>query len=350
MQDEIVERRQWLSREQFLDYLSATNLIPGPNSTELAIHLGLARHGWTGLIVAGVCFITPSALMVGLLAWAYVRYGALPEVAGVLRVVTPVVIAIVLSALWQLGRTAVKSVALAVLGLVAVAAIFAGVHELVVLFLAGLAGAAGATARRRPTALVALAGALALGPGAAAAAAASSAVVPFSLWGLFLVFARIGALLFGSGYVLLAFLRADLVARLGWLTEQQLIDAIAVGQVTPGPLFTTATFVGYLLGGATGAVIATVGIFLPAFIFVALSGPLVPRLRRSPVAGAVLDAVNVASLAMMVAVTWYLSAVTLRAPVPLAVAGVSLILLTRYAVSPTWLVTSAAIAGWLLAR
>ena len=173
---------------------------------------------------------------------------------------------------------------------------------------------------------------------------------PFALWSLFLVFARIGAVLFGSGYVLLAFLRADVVERLGWLTEQQLLDAVAVGQVTPGPLFTTATFVGYLLGGAGGAAVATVGIFLPAFVFVALSGPLVPRLRRSRVAGAVLDGVNVASLAMMAAVTWQLGAATLRAPLPVAVASLSLVALTRYSINPSWLVAGGATVGWILSR
>jgi chromate transporter len=351
MENEIVSRRRWLSREQFLDYLGATNLIPGPNSTELAIHVGLARHGWLGLLVAGICFIVPSALIVGGLAWAYVRFGTLPEVAGILRGVTPVVMAIVLSALWQLGRTAVKSLALGVFGVGALVLLLAGVHEILVLLLAGIAGAAGAILRHRSTMMLWVAGMGTAWPGVGSAvgAAAASAVVPFSVWGLFLVFTKIGALLFGSGYVLLAFLRADLVARLGWLTEQQLIDAIAVGQVTPGPLFTTATFVGYVLGGATGAVVATVAIFLPAFVFVALSGPLVPRVRRSPVAGAVLDAVNVASLAMMAAVTWQLGVAALRSPLPVTIAGVSLILLTRYAVNPTWLVTSAAILGWLLA-
>jgi chromate transporter len=359
MEDEIVGRRRWLSREQFLDYLGATNLIPGPNSTELAIHVGMARHGWPGLLVAGVCFILPSAVIVGLIAWAYVRYGSLPDVAGVLRGITPVVIAIVISALWQLGRTAVKSVTLAMLGLGAFVALLAGVHELAVLLAAGVVSAAFAGAgswRRRMSALVSAVGASAslsaLGSGLASAVASGVAgpAVPFSLWSLFLIFARIGALLFGSGYVLLAFLRAEVVERLGWLTEQQLLDAIAVGQVTPGPLFTTATFIGYLLGGAGGAAVATVGIFLPAFVFVALSGPLVPRLRRSRVAGLVLDGVNVASLAMMAAVTVELSSATLRAPLPVALASLSLLALTRYSINPSWLVAGGAAVGWILAR
>ena len=356
MEDEVVRRRRWLSREQFLDYVGATNLIPGPNSTELAIHIGLARHGWPGLFVSGVCFILPSALIVGVIAWGYVRYGALPQVAGILAGIAPVVIAIVVSALWQLGRTAVKSSYLAMLGLAALLALLSGVHEMVVLLVAGLASgvAVGAvTWRGRFAALLSLVcgwTSWRVGALAATIAGAAGPTAAFTLWSLFLVFARIGALLFGSGYVLVAFLRADVVERLGWLTERQLLDAVAIGQVTPGPLFTTATFVGYLVGGVTGAAVATVGIFLPAFVFVALSGRLVPRLRRSRVAGAVLDGVNVASLAMMAAVTWQLGSVTLRAPVPLALAGLSALLLTRYSVNPAWLVAGGATLGWIFAR
>ena len=356
MEDEVVRRRRWLSREQFLDYVGATNLIPGPNSTELAIHIGLARHGWPGLFVSGVCFILPSALIVGVIAWGYVRYGALPQVAGILAGIAPVVIAIVVSALWQLGRTAVKSSYLAMLGLAALLALLSGVHEMVVLLAAGLASgvAVGAVRwRGRFAALPILVWCWTswrVGVLAATIAGAAGPTAAFTLWSLFLVFARIGALLFGSGYVLVAFLRADVVERLGWLTERQLLDAVAVGQVTPGPLFTTATFVGYLVGGVTGAAVATVGIFLPAFVFVALSGRLVPRLRRSRVAGAVLDGVNVASLAMMAAVTWQLGSVTLLEPVPLALAGLSALMLTRYSVNPAWLVAGGATLGWIFAR
>jgi chromate transporter len=354
MEHEVVGRRRWLTREEFLDYVGATNLIPGPNSTELAIHIGMARHGWAGLVVAGCCFILPAALLVGGMAWAYVRYGALPDVAGILQGIVPVVIAIIVSALWQLGRTAVKSAGLAVLGLVALVVLLAGVHELVVLLVAGIASAlfaGGIPWKRRLTVMGSIACGWTSSAGLAAAVAAGTAPAgAFSLWSLFLVFARIGSVLFGSGYVLIAFLRADVVERLGWITERQLLDAVAVGQITPGPLFTTATFVGYLLGGAAGAAVATAGIFLPAFVFVALSGPLVPRLRRSRAAGAILDGVNVASLALMAAVTLQLSVTTLRAPVPLALAGLSLVLLTRYRANPTWLVAGGAAAGWILER
>jgi chromate transporter len=353
MEHEVVGRRQWLTREQFLDFVGATNLIPGPNSTELAIHIGMARHGWAGLLVAGGCFILPAALLVGGIAWAYVRYGALPDVAGILQGIVPVVIAIIASALWQLGRTAVKSAGLGLLGLCALLALLAGVHELVVLLVAGVASAlsAGGLPGRSRLAIGGIAGGLMSSAGLAAAASAGTGPAgALSLWSLFLVFARIGSVLFGSGYVLIAFLRADVVERLGWITERQLLDAVAVGQITPGPLFTTATFVGYLVGGAAGAAVATAGIFLPAFVFVALSGPLVPRLRRSRVAGAVLDGVNVASLALMAAVTLQLSVTTLVAPVPLALAALSLVLLTRYRVNPTWLVAGGAAVGWMLER
>jgi chromate transporter len=352
MEDEVVRRRAWLTRDEFLDYLGATNLIPGPNSTELAIHIGMARHGWLGLLVAGGCFILPSAVIVGLIAWAYVRYGTLPQVAGLFHGISPVVIAIIVLALWSLGRSAVKSVGLAVLGLSALGALLAGVHELVVLLAAGLVSllSGGVGSSRRGPVVFSLSAILASSSVVATATAATGAGPAASLWSVFSVFARIGSVLFGSGYVLIAFLRADVVERLGWISERQLLDAVAVGQVTPGPLFTTATFVGYLVAGVPGAIGATVGIFLPAFVFVALSGPLVPRLRRSPMASNVLDGVNVASLAMMAAVALQLGSATLRAPVPIAMAGLSLVLLSRYSIGPTWLVAMGAAAGWIFAR
>ena len=347
MEDEVVRRRAWLTREQFLDYLGATNLIPGPNSTELAIHIGHARAGWPGLLVAGMAFILPATLIVGAAGWFYVRYGALPELAGILYGIKPVAIAIVAQALWRLGRTAVRTAGLAVLALAATAAAAIGVHELVVLAGAALITAVVARALRalrRPSSLVAFG--TVVGATATVGAAAPS-MAPFALWPLFLVCAKAGAVLFGSGYVLLAFLRADLVERLGWLTEAQLVDAIAIGQVTPGPVFTTATFIGYLLGGPAGAAVATAGIFLPAFVFVALSGLLVPRLRRSIVAGAVLDGVNVASLALMAVVSWHLGRATLVDPLTIGLAAGSLIALTKWRLNSAWLIGCGAAVGWL---
>jgi chromate transporter len=350
MEDEVVRRRRWLTREEFLDYLGATNLIPGPNSTELAIHIGHARAGWPGLLVAGACFILPAALIVGAIAWAYVRFGTLPEITGVLYGIKPVVIAVVAQALWGLGRTALKSRTLVVLGVAAVLAATLGVHELLILFGAGLIMAilrrSMASAPQSPAWLLASPWRVTARSASVAAGGASiAAAAPFGLWPLFWTFVKIGSVLFGSGYVLLAFLRADLVERLGWLTERQLLDAVVVGQITPGPVFTTATFVGYLLGGTPGAAVATVGIFLPAFIFVALSGPLVPRLRRSPTAGAVLDGVNVASLALITVVTWQLGRSALVDPLTIALAAVSGVLLLRFRVNSAWLVLAGALAG-----
>ncbi|AEI67913.1 chromate efflux transporter [Corallococcus macrosporus] len=352
MEDEVVRRRRWLTRDEFLDLLGAANLIPGPNSTELAIHLGHRRGGWPGLLVAGVCFILPAMLITLASAWAYVRFGSLPSAEGVLYGVKPVIIAVVLQALWGLGRVAVKTRVLAAVGVAAVIASALGVNELLVLLCAGVlmalwrggTRAAGAGGRQQGPGQMMLGVPLALQGLAAGAAGA----VPFSLGGLFLFFVKVGAVLFGSGYVLLAFLRADLVERWGWLTETQLLDAVAVGQVTPGPVFTTATFIGYLLGGSVGAVVATVGIFLPAFFFVAVSGPVVPRLRRSWVAGAVLDGVNVASLALMAVVTWQLGRSALVDAWTVGLALLSAVLLLRFRLNSVWLVLGGALTGLLL--
>jgi chromate transporter len=349
MDDEIVRRRRWLTREQFVDYMGATNLIPGPNSTELAIHIGYARAGWAGLIVAGLAFIVPAVILVTIAAWFYVEYGALPQVTGLLYGVKPVVIAIVAQALWRLGRTALKTAGLAALTFIAVAAVAAGTHELIVLAAAALTAATlrlGSRPRPRATTAVAVVAAASSGGLVGAAGGAATAIAPFGLWPLFLVFAKVGSVLFGSGYVLLAFLQADLVERLGWITEQQLLDAIAIGQVTPGPVFTTATFVGYLLGGFDGAMVATIGIFLPAFIFVALSGPLVPRMRRSSVVGAILDGLNAASLALMAVVGWQLARAAVIDPLTVALACGSTLALATTRINSAWLVAAGAALGW----
>ena len=347
MEDELVRRRRWVTRERFLDLLGAANLIPGPNSTELAIHLGWVRAGFPGLVVAGVAFIAPAALAVVALAWAYVRFGARPDAAAVLAGVKPVVLLVVLQALSKFARTLLRTRRLAALAAAATVATALGANELAVLLGTGLACAALAPrppavpgpGRAAATALPLLAPALALAPASAPATGGA----------LFWVFLKIGSVLYGSGYVLLAFLRADLVVRLGWLTDAQLLDAVAVGQVTPGPVFTTATFVGYLVAGGPGAAAATVGIFLPAFVLVALSGPLVPRLRDSATAGAFLDGVNAASLALMAVVTVQLGRDALARPTSIAIAVVSAVLLLRFRVNSAWLVLGGAAAGWVLA-
>jgi chromate transporter len=341
MEEEVVRRRRWLTSEELLDLVGATNLIPGPNSTELAIHVGHRRAGWAGLVVAGVCFIAPGALVTLGLAFLYVRYGHMPRASAVLYGIKPVMIAVVARALFGLGKTALKSPALVLLAAAAVAAAIFGVDELAIIFAGGAFAtvlAARPRATEKPEAGVGLALAGAAGAGGAAAAAAT----PSSL---FLVFVKIGSVLFGSGYVLLAFLRAELVEQRGWLTEAQLVDAIAVGQLTPGPLFTTATFAGYLVNGPAGAAAATGGIFLPAFVFVALSGPLVPKLRASRRAGAFLDGVNAASLALMAVVSVQLGRAALVDVPTIFVAVVSLVVLFKTKVSSLWLIAGGAAVG-----
>jgi chromate transporter len=350
MEDEVVRRRQWLTREEFLDLLGAANLIPGPNSTELAIHIGHRRAGWPGLLVAGTCFILPAFLIVSAIGWAYARFGQLPQVEHLLYGVKPVIIAVVLQALWGLTRGAVKTRLLAAVGMACVALGFLEVNELLLLVLAGgFVTLWRGVARRREGGTTAPPGMKALVPGLplVGGVAAATAAPGFTLSGLFLFFLKVGSILYGSGYVLLAFLRADLVERWGWLTEAQLLDAVAVGQVTPGPVFTTATFIGYVLGGPSGAVVATVGIFLPAFFFVAVSGPLVPRMRRSWVAGAFLDGVNVASLALMATVTWRLGRAALVDVWTVGLALIGAMLLIRYRVNSAWLVLGGALVGLL---
>lgn len=345
MRDEVVRRRAWLREEQFLDLLGATNLIPGPNSTELAIHIGWQRRRWAGLLVAGAAFILPAALITGALGWAYVRFGALPAAGWLMYGVKPVILAVVVQAIWGLGAKALKTARLRGLaGLSALLAAF-GMHELAVLFGAGGVAVLLARAHRaEPPAGAAGPLMFAVLPPAVGGAAANAASLP----ALFAVFVKIGSVLFGSGYVLLAFLRADLVERLGWLSEAQLIDAVAVGQITPGPVFTTATFIGYVLAGPAGAAVATLGIFLPAFAFVALSGPLIPRLRASPAASAFLDGVNAASLALMALVTFQLAGAALVDLPSVALGVASALLLLRFQLNSTWLVLGGALAGWLL--
>jgi chromate transporter len=353
MEDEVVRRRRWLSREKFLDLLGATNLIPGPNSTEMAIHLGYSRGGWAGLIVAGVSFIVPATLIVLVIAWAYVRFGQLPHFEGVLYGVKPVVLAIILQALWGLGRTAVKTTFLGGLALTAVILNFGGLNELLILLGGGTLAALKRSLAQdwrehlRALGVLLLLAAIFLGLVLLAPYLGRAAKVSFSLPALFWYFVKVGSVLYGSGYVLLAFLQADLVGNWQWLTSGQLLDATAVGQITPGPVFTTATFIGYLLDGPRGALVATAGIFLPAFFFVAISSPLVPRLRRSVVAGAFLDGVNVASLALMVVVTWYLGRAALVDWLTALLAGVSAILLMLWRLNSVWLILLGAVVGYL---
>ena len=343
MEAEFVRKRHWITEEDFLDRLGAASLIPGPSSTEVAIFIGHSKRGWPGLIVAGTCFIIPAAVMVSFIAAAYVRYGALPQVAGILYAIKPVVIAIIAQALWNLGRTALKTWLLACVGAASAALSFFGIDPIIVLLCAATISGAiqlASTNTKQTSALtlVPISRWLALG-------AATALAGPPRLMRLFLSFLKIGALVFGSGYVLLAFLRTEFITRLHWLSEKQLIDAVAVGQFTPGPVFTTATFIGYLSAGVPGAILATLGIFLPGFLLVALSGPLIPKLRRSPLAGAVLDGVIAGSLALMAVVAWQLGKAAIVDWLTLLIAAAGLASLLWLKISPAWLILGAAILG-----
>ncbi len=346
MHDETVRRRKWLSDQEFLDLVGATNLIPGPNSTEMASHVGFLRAGWPGLIVGGLCFTLPAMLIVMVLAWVYVRFGSTPQAALLLYGVKPVIISIIVQALWTLGQKAVKGPFLAVVGVAVLVLYFWGMNEIALLFAGGLAIMIGTNLRRLRKDDMGIF----LAPpftGLNMLAASVSVFTSFSLPLLFLTFLKIGAVLYGSGYVLLAFLRADFVVRLGWLTDRQLIDAVAVGQVTPGPLFTTATFIGFILGGIPGALLATLGIFLPSLIFVAISNPLIPLMRNSAWVSGLLDGVNVASLGLIAAVSWQLGRASLTDPLTFLISLISFGLLIRFELNPTWLIASGAIIGLL---
>jgi chromate transporter len=344
MQDEFVRKRQWITQADFLDRLGAANLIPGPSSTEVAIFIGHAKRGWAGLVVAGCCFIIPAAVMVSLIAAAYVRYGSLPQVAGILYAIKAAVIGVIVQALWSLGRTATKTKLLVLIGVGAVVLSAAGVAPLIVIAAAGAAsGAAFWVEGRGELPAISLSGKVAL-----VAATAGVAAAPVSLLRLFLSFLKIGSVVFGSGYVLLAFLRAEFIDHLHWLTEKQLIDAVAVGQFTPGPVFTTATFIGYLVAGMPGAVVATVGVFVPGFVFVALSGRVLPKIRRSPLAAAILDGVVVGSLALIAVVGWQLGRAAIVDWITLGIMLVSAGLLVRFRTNSAWIVGGAAVIGWFV--
>jgi len=353
MEQEFVQKRQWLSRDDFLDLLGMASMIPGPSSTELAIFIGYRRAGLPGLILGGVCFILPAMLIVTLIAWLYVKFGALPNVAGMFYCIKPVIIAIVIQALYGLARSAMKTRSLALLVIFGTVLCFLEVNQLAILFGAGGIMAAGSwfsqireRNRKSPDTGTGSIQGIMLASGAVGTVAVKT--VPFALWPLFLFFLKIGSILFGSGYVLLAFLRADLVERWHWLSAGQLLDAIAVGQITPGPVFTTATFIGYLLAGTKGALVATIGIFLPSFVLVAISGPIMVRLRQWKATSAFLDGVNAASLSLMAVVTWQLGREALIDPLTMLLAVVSSAALLRYKLNSAWLVIGGATLGLVL--
>lgn len=342
MEAEVVSRLGWLTRQQFVDLIGATNLIPGPNSTELAIHIGYTRAGWRGLIAAGVCFIFPAMLMVWALAMVYVHYQTLPQVDWLLYGVKPVILAIILQALWRLGTTAAKDVRTGVAGVGAAVMALLGWHPILLLAIAGLGLMLINNIRHLSRYHL-----LSIAPviGTFVPAAQSNAASPITLWGVFGFFLKVGAVLYGSGYVLLAFLQDGLVEQWQWMTSSQLLDAVAIGQITPGPVFTTATFIGYLLAGHAGALVATIGIFLPSFIFVAAVNPLLPRLRQSRWASAFLDGVNAASLGLMAAVTYKLTTTALIDWFTVLLALLSCIAVFRFKLNSAWIVLAGALLG-----
>jgi len=340
LEHEVVTRRRWLDRERFLDLFGAASLIPGPSSTELAIYLGYVRAGWPGLLLGGLCFILPAALIVAAIAWLYVRYGTLPAALGLLVGVKPVLIAIIAQAVWNLGTTALRRPERVVVAVIALVLALLGVNALWILLGAGgLLAFARWLAEGKPKGPAM--GNHAIGLGTVSLAAKTGV----GLWPILALFLKFGSIVFGSGYVLLAYLRADLVDRLHWLTENQLLDAIAVGQVTPGPVFTTATFIGYVLAGPPGAIAATVGIFLPSFVLVALTGPWIPRIRQSPIAGAFLDGVNAASVAVITSVAWQLGHAAIRDGLTWTIALVGAVLLFRFKLNSAWLVLAGGLVG-----
>lgn len=341
--DEAVERRKWINKEQFLDLLGATNLIPGPNSTEMAIHLGFLRAGWTGLILAGVCFIVPAMLIVIVIAWLYTIFERTPPAEWMLYGVQPVVIVIILQAMINLGKTAFKNPATISAGIVALVLYLLGYSPILVLILASLIVPIVSQAARLKDLFPII-----LLPSLPHWKIAAETAQPFSLMTLFLTFLKIGSVLYGSGYVLLAFLESDFVHNLGWLTEQQLLEAVAVGQFTPGPVFTTATFIGYIIAGLPGAVVATIGIFLPSFIFVAISNPYIPKIRSSPWAGILLDGLNAASLGLMSAVALQLSRTAFVDLGTIVIGIISGVFLFIFRTNTTWLILAGLSIGLVI--
>ena len=357
IEDEIVKRRQWLTQENFLDLLGATNLIPGPNSTEMAIHIGYIYAGWLGLIIAGICFILPAVLITGFLAWIYVSYGTLPQISPLLYGIKPVVLAIIINAVWGLGKKAVKTRKLLIIAIaVGLITEFTKINEIVSLLMGGILGMIWLRSSNQTNLII-------LGLTAetflqtTVISTATNNInnhVSVSLWKLGLFFLKIGSVLFGGGYLLIAFLQRELVEEYSWLTQQQLLDSIAIGQFTPGPVLSTATFIGYIIAGFPGAIVATVGIFLPSFLFVAMLNSFMDTLRKSSWTRPFLDAVNVSAVALMTLTTIQVGIATLISPktdsidfLGLGIAVISAILVMRYHINAAYLIVGGGIIGYL---
>lgn len=339
--DEVVKRHKWLDDEQFLDLVGATNLIPGPNAVEMTIHLSYLRAGWPGLILGGISYFLPASLMAIALGWTYQKYGSAPQIEGVLFAVKPVIIAIIVKALWALGKQAIKDIWTGTAALGVLALNLAGIDNILLLFSTGALVMLIKNIKNIKKNLPTLKGILPW------AVPSLTAAIPrvFNLFTLFLTFIKISSVLYGGGYVLFAFLHADFVERLGWLTEKQLIDAIAIGQITPGPLTSTATFIGWILGGGFGALAATAGIFVPSFILVALTNHYIPKMRQSAWLGAFLDGVNAASLGLMAAVTIQIAQVVFVDPLSIILGVISLAVFVFTQVSTTWVILTVILFG-----
>lgn len=355
MEDEVVTKRKWMSRQHFLDLVGATNLIPGPNSTEMAIHCGFHRAGFAGLIVAGICFIGPAAILTGFLAYFYVAYGNIPEIEPFFFGIKPAVIIIILSAVYKLGQKALKTFLLGLIGTAVLIASLLGMNEVFAILSGGIVGMLIIYFKNRIkgnslNSLIPLFSNLKLKlPLASFLAFTSTTISSISLLKLFLIFLKIGAILFGSGYVLVAYLDGELVKNLGWLTADQLIDAIAIGQFTPGPVLSTATFIGYQIKGFGGAVVATLGIFLPSFFFVAILNPIIPKLRQSKLASGFLDAVNISAVSIMISATIHLSKQVLVDWKSILIAVVSGFMVFKFKqINAAYIVLGSGIFGFLL--
>jgi chromate transporter len=349
MEDEVVRKKNWISHERFLDLIGATNLIPGPNSTEMAIHIGYLREGWRGLLLAGVCFILPASLITLALAHLYVVYGAIPQLQPFVAGIRPAIIAVILAAVFRLSRPLLKNRVAAILGVLVLVLNFAGVDELLLLLAAGVLGLLW---NYRNHLRQGVSGILTLFPlmSLQTLGTMGGLATGVSIVGLGLFFLKIGAILYGGGYVLIAFLQTGLVDTRHWLTQAQLFDAIAVGQFTPGPVLSTATFIGYLVLGLPGAAVATIAIFLPSFVFVPLSSPFIPKLRRSPLASGFLDGVNAASLGLMLSVTMKLGIVALSGVGSWIILLLALVIVIAWNVNPAFVVMGSAFIGWIFSQ
>jgi len=339
MRQEVVVKKKWLSEQHFLDLIGATSLIPGPNSTEMAIHIGRKKGGWKGLVVAGICFIMPAVLITGIFAYFYKKYGQQPEAQVFLYGIKPAIIAIILAAIYPLAKKSIKTTPLAIIALAALALSLLKYNEIYILFGAGLLALlyskfkSGHTFSLIPLTLVQI---------------AKTTLVTTTNWNLFLIFLKIGAILYGSGYVLFAFLDTELVST-GLMSRATLVDAIAIGQFTPGPVFSSVTFIGYQLNGLQGAIVATIAIFIPSFLFVALLNPLVKKMRNSPSISVFLDAVNVASVAIIVAICWQMGRDSISNWQTLLIVITSVVVTFGYPkVNSAFIVIYGAVAGYLL--